>query len=85
MKTTNNEATSLVPESVVKAATKEYSKNVPKKIKKLIKGYNKSKFYQPFRYAISIVCEGDRPEWADISEDDQAAIIEISRSIEAYA
>ena len=69
----------------VEKSDKAYKKNVPKKVKKLVKAYNKSKFYSPFAFAIDMVTDGQRPEWNDISDDDQQAIIGISRAVEEFA
>jgi len=77
---------SLVPKNIEKQATKEYSNKVPKKVKKLVKAYNKSKFYQPFKFAMDMVLDSpaEKPEWDDISKSDQEAIVEIARAIEQY-
>ena len=81
-----NKPTSSIVDDVQAADVKaSYTKNVPKKIKRIVKAYNKSKFYSPFQFSIDHVTEGENPKWADMEESVQQAVIDLSRTIENYA
>ena len=85
MSENTNKPTSSIVDDVQAADVKaSYTKNVPKKIKRLVKKYNKSSIYSPFQWAMEEVV-GKGEKWADIAEEDQQTIISISRTLEEWA
>ena len=86
-KKTAPESTSSIVDQVAKAdkVAEKREKNVPKKVRKIIKKYNKSEHFAPFSFAIDYVNEGVDIAWADMSEKAQKTAISISRVIEEWA